>query len=86
MLRRYNHLRVNMGQSLDDLSEEPPHSVFILMQALINKVPQGAFLAVFHLDVQILQPYAFRAGLRPSLLPVHSVVRIIRLRKDKQNE
>ena len=75
-----------MGQSLNDLSEEPPHSVLILMQALINKVPQGAFLAVFHLDVQILQSYAFRAGLGPSLLPLHSVVRIFRLKGDKQKE
>ena len=75
-----------MGQSLNDLSEQPPHSVLILMQALINQVPQGAFLAVFHLNVQILQSYAFCAGFSPSLLPFHSVVRIIRLQRHKQKE
>ena len=50
-----HHLSVNVYQTLNDLSKKPPNLLLIFMQALINKVPLGAHLTVFHLDVQLLQ-------------------------------
>lgn len=43
------HLFMNVNQALDDLSEQPPDTVHVLIKAGIYTVPEGALLTVLHL-------------------------------------
>lgn len=43
------YLFMNVNQALDDLSEQPPDAVHVLIKAGIYTVPEGALLTVLHL-------------------------------------
>lgn len=44
------HLLVNVSEAVQDFPEESPQPVLVLVQAVINGVPQSAFFTVFHLS------------------------------------
>ena len=40
---------MDVNQSLDDLPEQPPDPVHVLVQPCVDTVPQGTLLTVLHL-------------------------------------
>lgn len=44
------HLLVNVREAVQDFPEESPKPVLVLVQAVVDGVPQSAFFTVFHLS------------------------------------
>lgn len=44
------HLLVNVRETIQNFPEESPQPVLVLVQAVIDGVPQSAFFTVFHLS------------------------------------
>ena len=67
-----------MGHSFNYLPEEPPHSVQVMMETLVNHVSKRTLLAVLHLNVQVLKAFGLRT-LTARHSPILTVIRVIRL-------
>ena len=70
---------MNVRQAFDDLAQQPPNLVVVLVEAFVNEVPERVFLAVLHLNVQVLDAFTVCARLACGHRPGRAFVGILRL-------